>query len=160
MANHGRISGLVKQGIIAARALGARNREITARFRVSEATVTRTVREARIGELSRELETNWSGTLINAAKNAVLDSLEDPEQYNRGKIGVSVLKGLGLFQTGKGGDVNTAIQNNYYGNLNDAELEKLVEEKERLLDRAAKAGLLSEQEIQELQEIKDGNHNV
>jgi len=111
MANYGRISPKVKTGVIAARAMGASNREISAKFGVSAATITRTVREARVTELSHELQADWSGTLVNAAKKAVLDALEDPRHYNRGKIGVSVLKGLGLFQAAsKAGEINNHTQ--------------------------------------------------
>ena len=111
MANYGRISPKVKQGVIAARALGASNREISQRFKVSEATITRTVRDARVEEISREFTSHWRESLIEGAKRAVMDALEDPRHYNRGKIGVSVLKGLGLFQAGsKAGEINNHTQ--------------------------------------------------
>jgi hypothetical protein len=143
MANYGRIPGQVKQGIVAARALGARNREITARFRVSEATVTRTVREARIGELSRDLETDWSGTLIARAKRAVLEALENPEQYNRGKIGVSVLKGLGFFQAAGAKAGNTHIDGDVnITNITEPQIEELINARRKQIADGVRLGLV------------------
>ncbi len=127
MANHGRIPARVKSGGIAARALGASNREISQRFKVSEATITRTVRDARVEEISREFTSNWRDGLIEGAKRAVMDALENPEHYNRGKIGVSVLKGLGLFQTaGKAGDTTAIQQNNFFASLTDEQLKARI----------------------------------